>query len=204
MTASPRVVVPPSAPERPRIVDRGAIMAGWVGVGMAVTMAMSFLLIIPIEPIYWLLAPLAGLLIGYYANQRSLPPRGARRRIVANAIYAGIVTGLTLAVALLLVKALFFFADNGFRDPSQGGPVTLQGPDGRPIGCVPGAECVMQRYLDAGRGADFAAQGVTDVASFTRLYWQQQLTTAGLLLALSVGSAALGGGVYGLTRPKAD
>ncbi len=176
-------------------------MAGWVGVGMAVTMAMSFLLVIPIEPIYWLLAPPAGLLIGYYANQRSLPPRGARRRIVANAVYAGLVTGLTLALALLLVKALFFFADNGFRDPAQGGPVTRPGSDGRPIGCEPGAECVMLRYLDAGRGAEFSAQGITDVASFTQAYWQQQLSTAGLLLALSVGSAALGGGVYGLTRP---
>ncbi|MDP9483936.1 MAG: hypothetical protein M3P84_12030 [Chloroflexota bacterium] len=176
-------------------------MAGWVGVGMAVTMAMSFLLVIPIEPIYWLLAPPAGLLIGYYANQRSLPPRGAWRRIVANAVYAGLVTGLTLALALLLVKALFFFADNGFRDPAQGGPVTRPGSDGRPIGCEPGAECVMLRYLDAGRGAEFSAQGITDVASFTQAYWQQQLSTAGLLLALSVGSAALGGGVYGLTRP---
>jgi hypothetical protein len=202
MTASPQVVAPPSAPGRPRIVDHGAIMAGWVGVGMAVTMALSFLLVIPIEPIYWLLAPPAGLLIGYYANQRSLPPRGAWRRIVANAIYAGIVTGLTLALALLLVKALFFFADTGFRDPSQGGRVTREGPDGRPIGCGPGAECVMLRYLDTGRGAEFAAQGITDPASFTRVYWGQQAATAGLLLALSIASAALGGAVYGLTRPK--
>jgi hypothetical protein len=28
------------------------------------------------------------------------------------------------------------------------------------------------------------------------------LATAGLLLGLSIGAAALGGGVYGLTRPK--
>ncbi|MEO8228526.1 MAG: hypothetical protein ABI628_02050 [Chloroflexota bacterium] len=202
MTASPQVVAPPSVPARPRIVDRGAIMAGWVGVGMAVTMAMSFLLVIPIEPIYWLLAPPAGLLIGYYANQRSLRPRGAWRRIVANAIYAGVVTGLTLALALLVVKALFFFADNGYRDPAQGGPVTRAGADGQAVGCQPGAECVMQRYLDAGRGSEFAAQGITDVSSFTVAYWQQQLSTAGLLLALSVGSAALGGAVYDLTRPK--
>jgi hypothetical protein len=169
---------------------------------MAVTMALSFLLIIPIEPIYWLLTPPAGLLIGYYANQRSLAPRGAWRRIVANGVYAGIVTGLTLALALLLVKGLFFFADDGFRDPSQGGRVTREGSDGRPIACQIGAECVMLRYLDTGRGAEFAAQGITDVASFTRLYWQQQLATAGLLLALSIGASALGGGVYGLARPK--
>ena len=32
-----------------RIADRGAIMAAYVGIGMAVTIVVSFLLIIPIE-----------------------------------------------------------------------------------------------------------------------------------------------------------
>jgi hypothetical protein len=54
-----------------RFVDRGAIFAGWVGVGMAMTIAVSFLLVIPIEPVFWLMSPLAGLLIGYYANARA-------------------------------------------------------------------------------------------------------------------------------------
>ena len=49
----------------------GAITAAYVGIGMAVTIAVSFLLVIPIEPIIWLLALPSGLLIGYYANQRS-------------------------------------------------------------------------------------------------------------------------------------
>ena len=35
-----------------RFFDRGAITAAWVGVGMAVTIGMSFLLVIPIEAIY--------------------------------------------------------------------------------------------------------------------------------------------------------
>ena len=39
-----------------RFVDRGAITAAYVGIGMAVTIAISFLLIIPIEPVVWLLA----------------------------------------------------------------------------------------------------------------------------------------------------
>jgi hypothetical protein len=34
-----------------RIVDRGAIVGAYVGIGMAVTIAISFLLVIPIEPI---------------------------------------------------------------------------------------------------------------------------------------------------------
>ena len=43
-----------------RIVDRGAIVAAYVGIGMAVTIGVSFLLVIPIEPIYWLLTVPAG------------------------------------------------------------------------------------------------------------------------------------------------
>ena len=76
-----------------RLVDRGAIVAAYVGIGMAVTIAISFLLVIPIEPIYWLLALPAGLLIGYYANQRSDRRAGPWSRIVANAAFAGLVTG---------------------------------------------------------------------------------------------------------------
>ncbi|HSK51265.1 MAG TPA: hypothetical protein VLA44_00810, partial [Clostridia bacterium] len=72
---------------------------------------MSFLLVIPIEPIYWILALPAGLLIGYYANSRSNRLAGPWSRIAANGVFAGFVTGLTLAAILLAVKALFFFAD---------------------------------------------------------------------------------------------
>ena len=54
-----------------RFVDAGAVLAGWVGLGMALTVGVSFLLVIPIEPAYWYLAIPGGLLIGYYANQRS-------------------------------------------------------------------------------------------------------------------------------------
>lgn len=72
---SPMSGAPTSKRVRGPLVDHGAIVAAWVGLGMAVTIGVSFLLVIPIEPIYWLLTPLAGLLIGYYANQRSLTPR---------------------------------------------------------------------------------------------------------------------------------
>ena len=97
-----------------RIVDRGAIVAAYVGIGMAVTIAVSFLLVIPIEPIYWLLVVPAGLTIGYYANSRSNRAAGPWGRILANGLFAGFVTGLTLAALLLGVKGLFFFADNGY------------------------------------------------------------------------------------------
>ena len=192
MTASGAAAAPVGSTGRRGPIDHGAVVAGWVGVGMAVTVGVSFLLVIPIEPIYWLLAPLCGLLIGYYANQRSLTPARAWRQTIVDALYAGVVTGLTLALLLLVVKALFFYADNGF-----GG-----GPNGSSLSCQTGPDCVYARYLAAGRGSALEAAGVTDIGSFTALYWQQQLATAGLLFALSTGGAAIGGVVYGLTRPK--
>ena len=185
-----------------RIVDRGAITAAYVGVGMAVTIGVSFLLVIPIEPIYWFLALPAGLLIGYYANQRSDRRKGPWSRIVLNAIFAGVVTGLTMAALLLAVKALFFFADNGFRDPGLGGSITVVGADGQTRQCQPGAECVFQRYVDDDRGAALAAEGVTDASTFTGFYWTQQFATSGTLVALTTIGGLVGGLAYGATRPK--
>lgn len=181
-----------------RVVDRGAITAAYVGVGMAVTIGVSFLLVIPIEPIYWLLAIPAGLLIGYYANQRSDRRDGPWSRILANALFAGLVTGLTLGLLLLAVKALFFFADSGYPSFNR------LDEDGRAIApfCESGAGCVYARYLEAGSTAEFEAAGVTDVAGFTGLYWRQQASTAGLLLLVTTGGALLGGLAYGITRPK--
>ena len=200
MTVAPGLASPVATPPRGRFVDPGAIVAGWVGIGMAVTIGISFLMVIPIEPVYWLLTPFAGLLIGYYANQRAMTPRGAWRRIVPNALYAGVLTGLTIAILLIVVKALFFFGDTGFPDFNR----VDKNQQPIPPYCQAGAECTYARYLAAGRGPALEASGVSDTASFTALYWQQQLSTAGLLLALTTGSAVLGGVVYGLTRPGPD
>jgi hypothetical protein len=175
-----------------RFVDRGAITAAYVGIGMAVTVAISFLLIIPIEPIVWLLALPSGLLIGYYANQRSGRGPGPWARLLSNALFAAFAAGLTMAVLLLGVKALFFFADNGYRDPGLGGSLT----------CSSGPECVYLRYLDLGRGPDLEAAGVTDVDSFTSFYWSQQLQSAGLILLLTTVGGAGGAAIYGVSRPK--
>jgi hypothetical protein len=115
-----------------RFVDKGAIVAAYVGIGMALVIGVSFLLVIPIEPVYWFLAPLSGLLIGYYANTRSERYAGPWSRILVNGTFAGLVTGITLALLLLGVKALFFAADDGYRDASLGAPLT----------CHTGADCV--------------------------------------------------------------
>ncbi len=175
-----------------RFVDRGAIAAAYVGIGMAVTIVASFVLIIPIEGLIWLFALPSGLLIGYYANQRSNRRAGPWRRIVSNGVFAGVVTGLATVALLLVLKALFFFADNGYRDPGLGGPLT----------CATGADCVYQRYLDADRGPDLAAAGATDVASFTTFYWSEQLGSATTVFVLTALGGLGGTALYGLSRPK--
>jgi hypothetical protein len=181
-----------------RFIDRGAITAGWVGVGMAVTIAASFLLIIPIEPVYWYLALPAGLLIGYYANARSARAGGPWRRVVANSLYAGLVTGLTYAAFLIVIKVIFFFADTGYpsfnRVDENGSSI--------PPTCQTGGDCVYQRYLAAGQGPAFEAIGVTDVESFTSFYWEQQLSTAGLMIVLVTGGALIGGVTFGFTNRR--
>lgn len=174
-----------------RIVDRGAITAAFVGIGMAVTIALSFLLVIPIEPVYWAFSVPAGLLIGYYADSRSGRARGAWGRILANAAFAGLVTGLTFAALLLGVKAMFFAADDGYRDANLGGRLS----------CQSGADCVYRRYL-AEQPRDLATAGVTDATSFSTFYWAQQFATASLLITLSTGFGITGGVVFGITRPK--
>jgi hypothetical protein len=175
-----------------RLVDRGAVTAAYVGIGMAVTIVASFTLIIPIEGLIWLLALPSGLLIGYYANQRSNRRAGPWRRILANGVFAGLATGLAMVALLLVVKALFFFADNGYRDPGLGGSLS----------CSFGADCVYQRYLDAGHEPGLRAAGVTDATSFTSFYWSEQLTGAGTVVALTTLGGVGGAGLYGLFRPK--
>ena len=182
-----------------RIVDRGAIVAAYVGIGMAVTIAISFLLVIPIEPIYWLLALPAGLLIGYYANQRSDRRAGPWGRIVANALVAGLATALTLAAFIFVVKALFFFGDNGYPDFNRLDAATRQP---IPPYCDNGGGCVYARYVAQGNGPEFAAAGITDASRFTTFYWGQQASAAGTVLVRTLVGALGGGALYGLFRPK--
>lgn len=183
-----------------RLVDRGALVAAGVGVGMALTIAASFLLVIPIEPIYWLLALPAGLLIGYYANQRSDRRAGPWARIVSNAVAAGAATGVTMAALLLVIKVLFFFGDSGYPDFNRVDPDTHQV---IPPLCDAGAGCVYARYVAQGSGPELTAAGIGDVSAFTGFYWAQQLSAAGTVLALTLAGAIGGGILYGLFRPKA-
>ena len=179
-------------------VDRGAVTAAYVGIGMAITIVISFLLIIPIEPVVWLLALPCGALIGYYANQRSDRRAGPWSRILRNGVFAALVTGLAIGLLLLGVKTIFFFADTGYpnfnRVDRTGQPI--------PPSCETGAHCVYSRYLALDRGPDLEAIGVADTAAFASFYWSQQRSVAGMLLVVTT-VAGLGGAVaYGLTRPN--
>ncbi len=180
-----------------RLVDRGAMVAAAVGIGMAVTMAIGFLLVIPIQPIYLLLSLPGGMVIGYYANARAGRLRGAWRRIVPNALLAGAVTGISLAALLLGTRALFFFADNGYPDFNR------TDAHGAPVGatCQSGADCVYQRYLKVDP-ATLRDAGVTDAASFSDLYWAGQWASAELLVASTTGAALLGGFLFGIAGPR--
>ena len=182
-----------------RFVDRGAIIAAYVGIGMAITIAVSFILIIPIEPLIWLLTVPAGLLIGYYANQRSDRRAGPWSRILRNGVFAGAVTGLSFAALILLLKAIFFFADTGYPDFNRIDPATGQVV---PPTCSTGADCVYARYVALGRGPDLQAAGAVDAASFSALYWQQQITVAGTLFLVTTAAGLAGAVLYGVARPK--
>jgi hypothetical protein len=179
-----------------RILDRGALVAAGVGAGMALIIGVSFLLIIPVEPVVWLLALPAGALIGAYANARSKRRGGPTARIFANAIGAAAATALTSVVLMLAVKALFFAADGGFPNYNR-----IDRETGSTIGpfCDTGADCVYHRYLDAQPG-DLVAAGVTDAASFSRYYWDQQLGTVELVIGLTLAGGLLGALAYELRR----
>jgi hypothetical protein len=181
-----------------RFVDRGAVVAAYVGIGMAVTMAISFLLVIPIEPAYVLLSVPGGLIIGYYANARSARARGQWRRILPNALAAGLATGLTLAALALATKALFFFGDSGYPDFNRLDPDT--GAILEPT-CISGGDCTYHRYL-LKEPAKLAEAGVTDATSFGDVYWSQQWSTARLLVGLTTSSALIGGVLFGIAGPR--
>lgn len=175
-----------------RVIDRGAVFAGWVGLGMAVVVVIGFELIVAVQSLVFLVAPVAGLLIGSYADARS----GRRRpwgRVLANAAWAGLVTAVSLAVLYVALRLVFVYADSGYRDAGQGGPLS----------CRTGPGCTYARYLEAGRGPELAAAGVADEATFERFVLQEQLNGAAAIVAVVVGGALTGGLLYGAFRAPA-
>ncbi len=193
MSAGPAHLTPELIAERQgsgRFLDRGAIFAGWVGLGMGLVIAIAFELIVAIQPLVFLLALPAGALIGAYANVRSerWRPRG---RVLTNAAYAGLVTGVGLALLYVAIRLLFIYADSGYRVDSQGGQ----------LACSPGPACTYERYLAAGRGPELRASGVSDGVSFERFVLGEHLSGGLTLIALSAVGALIAGGLRASRTP---
>lgn len=173
-----------------RLVDRGAIFAGWVGLGMAVVIVIGFELIIAVQSLVFLAAPLAGAVIGAYANVRAGRWR-PRLRALANAGYAGLVTGLALAAFYVALRLLFLYADSGAL------------PDRTTMDCTPGPGCGYERYVAAGRADELAAAGITDAASFEAASLREQARGGTMLLVLSLGGSVAAGAFRTLRPPPA-
>ncbi len=176
-----------------RVVDPGAVFAGWVGVGMSVLVAISFALIVAVQSLVFLFAPLGGLLIGYYANSRSARSR-PRWRLFTNAGYAALVTAVALALLYGGLRLLFVYADTGYPDFNL--PATPT--------CATGPHCTYQRYVKAGRAEELGRLGVTDEATFERYVLREQLNGAATLIVLTLSGAAVGAGLYGLAARREE
>jgi hypothetical protein len=188
---------------RDRVLDRGAIFAGWVGLGMAVVVALAFELIIPVQALVFLLAPLMGAVIGIYANVRAERWR-PRARVIANALYAGAVTGLAVAVFYVAIRLIFIYGDGGSL------------PDGTTLDCQTGPDCVYQRLVieeqRTGTTGELAAEGITDAASLEAFAWRGLAITGASLFILTLSGALIGGFVRSVTtqptsvplRPKSQ
>lgn len=201
MTVGPVSAVPaagdPSAagarPGRlsPRFVDKGAVFAGYVGIGMAVVIAIAFALIIPVQTLVFIASILGGVLIGAYANQRSNRWR-PMKRVFGNAVWAALVTGLSLALIWGVLRLVFVQFDSGAT------------PDGTYLSCQLGPDCTWQRYIADGKGEELAAAGVTDGPSFGRYFFSDVvLTGGGLIVAFTMAGALVAAGFRSLQKPPA-
>ncbi|CAN5681560.1 hypothetical protein BH23CHL7_BH23CHL7_15450 [soil metagenome] len=169
-----------------RFIDRGAIIAGWVGAGMAMVIVIALELIIPIQPLVLLAAIPAGAVIGAYANVRSQRRRPAQR-VVGNALYAGALTGLTLAVLYVAIRLLFIYADTGVL------------PDGTRLDCATGPACVYAREVADGKAQQLVEIGVTDAAGYEAAKLAA-LAEVGLMLVLfTLAGAMVAGGFQALS-----
>lgn len=180
---------PPAVPGR--FIDRGAVFAGYVGIGMAVVIAIAFALIIPVQTIVFLSAPIAGIIIGGYANNRSARWR-PMRRVFLNAAWAGFVTGLTLAILYVLLRLLFVFADGGSM------------PSGSTLQCTMGPDCTYLRYVNDPTLAPYLAEaGITDGASMGAAVIHDQLTGGLILVLLVVAGSLVAAGFRSVRTPPA-
>jgi hypothetical protein len=198
MTATAVAGSAEAAPAPARFLDKGAIFAGWVGIGMALVIAIAFELIIAIQTLVFVVAIPAGMLIGGYANARSQRWR-PMRRVFVNAAYAGLVTGVSLALMYGVLRLLFVFADTGYPDFNRvdvnGNPVGIQ--------CATGPDCTYQRYIADGRAQDLTSAGVTDGGSFGAYALREQLNGGTIIVLLTLAGSVVAAGWRSVRTPPA-
>jgi hypothetical protein len=173
-------VVEGAPPAVGRALDRGAISAALVGLGMAVTIAIAFELVVAVQALVFVSAPVAGFLVGFYANHKSGRWR-PRWRLFVNAGCAGLVTGLGLALMYVGLRLVFVYADSGYRPEPMGGQ----------LDCDTGPACTYARLIAEGHAADLEADGIIDADGYAAAVWLWYGQTA-LILTLSTGAGALG------------
>ena len=185
---------------RARLFDKGAVFAGWVGLGMALVIAIAFSLIIAVQTLVFIAAPLSGLVIGAYANVRSERWR-PRLRVLANALYAGLVTGVGLALLYVAIRLVFIYGDSGYpnfnrTDPQTGQPI--------PPYCQAGPDCTYERQLAEetrlNKSGELASLGITDGATLESAALHELTVHSAGLVLLTLGGAALGGVMRGFSR----
>jgi hypothetical protein len=82
---------------------------------------------------------------------------------VANAGFAGAVTGLSLALFYIGIRLLFIYADSGYRPEPMGGQFE----------CSNGPECTYARMIEEPESAQaLLDEGITDVDSYTAFVWR--------------------------------
>jgi hypothetical protein len=177
-----------------RFVDAGAVFAGWVGLGMALVIVMAFALIIPVQTVVFVAAPLAGIVIGVYANVRSERWR-PRSKVVLNAAYAGLVTGIATMLFYVLIRLVFLYGDSGFPIFNR---TDLETHEPIPPFCQAGPDCTYQRLKvleesDGGTPGILASMGITDARTMESALWHELIVTGAGLVLLTLGGALVGG-----------
>ncbi len=172
-----------------RFIDSGAIFAGWVGLGVGLVVAIAFELIIPVQTVVFLLAPAVGVIIGVYANVRAERHRPLGR-VLANAAWAGIVSGIGLALLYVAIRLVFVYADTGAL------------PDGTSLDCQTGPACIYQRYVAAGQAGELATDGIIDASSLEAAVWRELIATGTGMVVLTVGGALIGGALRAAAAPR--
>ena len=106
-----------------------------------------------------------------------------------NAVWAALVTGVSLAMLWGILRLAFVQFDSGAT------------PDGTYISCQLGPDCTWKRYVADGQGPELEAAGVTDGASFGSYFISSVVVTGGSLMILfTVGGALVAAGFRSLQK----